>query len=192
MLEIENHFVLDALLGNSDPFLLLSTIPPNAYLISSASCCSHAGGRAASTRRPSRSSWACCRTPTAPARRLQDLQAQHCRRGQPRQAPGEGQGAEGRAQPLRARHPRPHWIARGPALDDTMEQVARQAIRIRGNFFDNTKMLEECIPQVLLVQGRLPPGRGGPAFSLCRLETRLHRGQIRARELKGYHDDQRF
>ena len=34
MLEIENHWVLDALIGNSDPFLLLSTIPPNKYLVS--------------------------------------------------------------------------------------------------------------------------------------------------------------
>src|SRR5262252_7269973 len=33
MLEIENHWVLDALIGSSDPFLLLSTIPPNKYLV---------------------------------------------------------------------------------------------------------------------------------------------------------------
>jgi hypothetical protein len=34
-----------------------------------------------------------------------------------------------------------------------MEQVARQALKIRSNFFDNTKALEDCIPQVLLVRG---------------------------------------
>ena len=34
LLEIENHWVLDALLGDEDPFLLLSTIPPNPYLTS--------------------------------------------------------------------------------------------------------------------------------------------------------------
>ena len=34
MLEIENHWVLDALIGERDPFLLLSTIPPNEYLTS--------------------------------------------------------------------------------------------------------------------------------------------------------------
>jgi hypothetical protein len=43
-----------------------------------------------------------------------------------------------------------------------MEGVARQAIKIRGHFFDNTKMLEDCIPQVLMVRGNyleeeLPP-----------------------------------
>ncbi len=34
MLEIENHWVLDALIGDRDPFLLMSTIPPNEYLTS--------------------------------------------------------------------------------------------------------------------------------------------------------------
>ena len=36
MLEIENHWVLDELIGSQDPFLLLSTIPPNYYLVSRA------------------------------------------------------------------------------------------------------------------------------------------------------------
>jgi hypothetical protein len=34
MLEIENHWVLDALIGDQDPFLLLSAIPPNRHLVS--------------------------------------------------------------------------------------------------------------------------------------------------------------
>ena len=34
LLEVENHWVLDELLGDKDPFLLLSTIPPNRYLVS--------------------------------------------------------------------------------------------------------------------------------------------------------------
>jgi hypothetical protein len=41
----------------------------------------------------------------------------------------------------------------GIRWDETMEPVARQALKIRNNFFDNMKMLEECIPQVLLVRG---------------------------------------
>jgi AraC-like DNA-binding protein len=41
----------------------------------------------------------------------------------------------------------------GLRWDPSMEQVARQAHKIRGNFFDNTKQLEDCIPQVLLVRG---------------------------------------
>jgi hypothetical protein len=41
----------------------------------------------------------------------------------------------------------------GLQWDESMEGVARQAMRIRGNFFDNTKLLEDCIPQVLMVRG---------------------------------------
>ena len=41
----------------------------------------------------------------------------------------------------------------GLRWDGSMEQVARQALKIRSCFFDNAKMLEDCIPQVLLVQG---------------------------------------
>ena len=33
MLEIENHWVLDELIGKQDPFLLLSTIPPNRHIV---------------------------------------------------------------------------------------------------------------------------------------------------------------
>ena len=34
MLEIENHWVLEALISEGDPFLLLATIPPNRFLVS--------------------------------------------------------------------------------------------------------------------------------------------------------------
>lgn len=33
LLEVENHWVIDALIGNKDPFLLLSSVHPNNYLI---------------------------------------------------------------------------------------------------------------------------------------------------------------
>ncbi|MGF1469813.1 MAG: hypothetical protein ACFCGT_27120 [Sandaracinaceae bacterium] len=34
MLEIENHWVIDALIGDRDPFLLLSSVQPNEYIVS--------------------------------------------------------------------------------------------------------------------------------------------------------------
>jgi hypothetical protein len=34
MLEIENHWVIDALIGSRDPFLLLSGVQPNSYIVS--------------------------------------------------------------------------------------------------------------------------------------------------------------
>jgi hypothetical protein len=33
MLEIENHWVIDALIGDKDPFLLLSPVQPNRYIV---------------------------------------------------------------------------------------------------------------------------------------------------------------
>jgi hypothetical protein len=33
MLEIENHWVIDALIGDRDPFLLLSPVQPNKYIV---------------------------------------------------------------------------------------------------------------------------------------------------------------
>jgi len=33
MLEIENHWVIDALIGDSDPFLLLSPVQPNTFIV---------------------------------------------------------------------------------------------------------------------------------------------------------------
>ena len=32
ILEIENHWVIDALIGERDPFLLLSSVQPNAFI----------------------------------------------------------------------------------------------------------------------------------------------------------------
>jgi hypothetical protein len=34
MLEIENHWVVDSLIGNRDPFLLLSAVQPNEFIVS--------------------------------------------------------------------------------------------------------------------------------------------------------------
>ena len=41
----------------------------------------------------------------------------------------------------------------GLGWDESMEEVSRQAIRIRSFFFDTSKKLEDCIPQVLMVRG---------------------------------------
>ena len=41
----------------------------------------------------------------------------------------------------------------GLGWDESMEEVSRQAIRIRSFFFDTAKKLEDCIPQVLMVRG---------------------------------------
>lgn len=154
MLEIENHWVLDALIGPRDPFLFLSTIPPNTYLVSKCF-------KLLTRWRPGGI------YPKTLAIVLGVLQNAYS-------SPRDGY----KIHPLNiadidnlGKHlekdkgqsdPRNRCILdilekigslEGLRWDDSMEAVARQAVRIRGSFFDNTKMLEDCIPQVLLVRG---------------------------------------
>jgi hypothetical protein len=163
MLEIENHWVLDALIGEQDPFLLLSTIPPNRYIVSKSF-------RLLTRWRPGGI------YPKTRAIVLGVLQNAYS-------SPKDGY----KIYPLSiadvdnlGKHleqekgqddPQNRCILdilekigslQGLQWDESMEQVARQTIKIKGNFFDNTKMLEDCIPQVLMVRGdyleqELPP-----------------------------------
>ena len=154
MLEIKNHWVLDELIGSHDPFLLLSTIPPNNYLVSKA-C------RLLTRWRPGGI------YPKTLAIVLGVLQNAY---SSPRDGYkiyklsisdidnlGKHLEKEGGQD-----EPRNRCILdilekigslEGLRVDENMEQVARQALKIRTAFFDNTKMLEDIIPQVLIVQG---------------------------------------
>ena len=154
MLEIENHWVLDALLGDADPFLLLSTIPPNPYLTAKVF-------QFLTRWRPAGI------YPKTLAIALGVLQITYS-------SPRDGY----RIYPLSVgdidnlgkhldkvkgqNEARNRCILdildrvgslEGLRWDDSMEQVARQALQIRSCFFDNSKLLEECMPQVLLVRG---------------------------------------
>jgi hypothetical protein len=165
MLEIENHWVLDALIGDGDPFLLLSTIPPNEYLTSRCFALLtrwRAGGI----------------YPKTLAIVLGVLQNTYS-------SPRDGY----KIYPLNiadvdnlGKHleqekgqndPRNRCILdildrigslEGLRWDDSMEQVARQALTIRSNFFDNQKALEDCIPQVLLVRGDYKQEEVAPTY----------------------------
>ncbi len=163
MLEIENHWVLDELIGDSDPFLLLSTIPPSHYLVSKCF-------KLLTRWRPGGI------YPKTLAIVLGVLQNAY---SSPRDGykiyplgisdiDNLGKHLE---QEAGQDEPQNRCILdilekigsiEGLRLDDNMEQVARQAIKIRNSFFDNTKMLEDIIPQVLIVRGNyleeeLPP-----------------------------------
>ena len=154
MLEIENHWVLDALIGNRDPFLLLSTIPPNNYLVSKAF-------RLLTRWRPGGI------YPKTLAIVLGVLQNSYS-------SPRDGykiypltisdvdnlgkhleqdKGQENPSNRVLLDILEKLGNLEGLRMDDNMEQVARQALKIRTAFFDNTKMLEDIIPQVLIVRG---------------------------------------
>jgi hypothetical protein len=165
MLEIENHWVLDQLIGPKDPFLFLSTIPPNNYLV--AKCFTlltrwRPGGiypktlaivlgvlqNAYSSPRDGYKIY------TLSIADVDNL-GKHLQKEQ-----GQNEARNRCILDILEK------IAslEGIRLDESMEAVARQAQKIRGSFFDNTKVLEDCIPQVLLVRGdwrqdELPPAR---------------------------------
>lgn len=154
MLEIENHWVLDALVGDRDPFLLLSTIPPNEYLTSK--CFQlltrwRAGGIypktlaivlgvLQNTYSSPRDGYKIYHLSVADVDNLgKHLEKEKGQNDARNRCILDILDRIGSLEGLR-------W-------DESMEQVARQALKVRSNFFDNTKALEDCIPQVLLVRG---------------------------------------
>ncbi len=165
LLEVENHWVLDELLGDGDPFLLLSTIPPNHFVVSRCF-------QLLTRWRPKGI------YPNTLAIALGVLQnASSSPRDGYRIHPLSIADIDNLGKHLEKEagqnEPRNRCILdilekiaslEGLMLDDKVEGVARQALRIRSNFFDNTKLLEDCIPQVLLVRGdylqeEIPPAQ---------------------------------
>jgi len=165
MLEIENHWVLDALLGEKDPFLLLSTIPPNNYLVSR--CFTlltrwRPGGIYPKTLAivlgvlqnaysSPRDGYKIYRMSIADVDNL----GKHLEKEK-----GQNEARNRCILDILEKI----GSLEGLRWDESMEAVARQALRIRSSFFDNTKLLEDCIPQVLLVRGdyrqdELPPSK---------------------------------
>jgi len=163
MLEIENHWVLDELIGESDPFLLLSTIPPNRFIITK--CFRlltkwRAGGIYPKTRAivlgvlqnsysSPKDGYKIFPLSIADVNNLgKHLEQERDQNDEQNRCILDILEKIGSLEGLKQ--------------DDSMEGVARQAIKIRSHFFDNTKVLEDCIPQVLMVRGNyleeeLPP-----------------------------------
>ena len=154
MLEIENHWVLDELVGDQDPFLLLSTIPPNSYVISKSFKLLtrwRPGGIYPKTLAVVIGVLQNAYSSPKDGYKIYDLSIAD--------VDNLGKHLE---QDLGAGNPLNRCILdilekismlMGLQWNDTMETVARQAMRIRNCFFDNTKMLEDTIPQVLIVRG---------------------------------------
>ena len=154
LLETENHWVLDELIGPTNPFLLLSTIPPNAYLTSRCfmlltrwrpggiypKTLAIVLGVLQNTYSSPRDGYKIYRLNIADIDNL----GKHLEKGK-----GQNDATNRCILDILDRI----GSLEGLRWDESMEQVARQALKIRGNFFDNTKVLEDCIPQVLLVMG---------------------------------------
>lgn len=163
MLEIENHWVLDELIGDQDPFLLLSTIPPNRFIVSRSFRLLtkwRAGGIYPKTRAIVLGVLQNAYSSPKDGYKIYPLSIADVDNLGKHLEQEKGQS-----------EPQNRCILdilekigslEGLQWDESMEEVARQAMRIRGHFFDNTRMLEDCIPQVLMVRGdylelELPP-----------------------------------
>jgi hypothetical protein len=165
ILDVENHWVLDALIGDRDPFLLLSTIQPNPYL--AAKCFTlltrwRPGGIYPKTLAVVLGVLQNCYSSPRDGYKIYRLSIADTDNLGKHLEKAKGQN-----------EPRNRVILdildrmgslEGLRLDGNMEQVARQAMRIRSAFFDNTRTLEECIPQVLLVTGDYRKDEAPPRF----------------------------
>ncbi len=153
LLEVENHYVIDSLLGDKDPFLLLSSIHPNNYvLLSSFKLLTnwHPGGI----------------YPKTLAIVVGVMQAAYC-------SPKDGYKIYnvsisdinnlGKHLNKELGQDDPNnrtvlnildWLGSlaGTTDNPDIEQMARQANSIRAFFFDKRKKMEDVIPQVLLVK----------------------------------------
>jgi hypothetical protein len=154
MLEIENHWVLDELIGERDPFLLLSTIPPNGYIVSKSFQLLtkwRAGGIYPKTRAIVLGVLQNAYSSPKDGYKIYPLSIADVDNLGKHLEQEKGQDDPQNRCILDILEK--ISLLEGLQWDDLMEGVARQAIRIRSNFFDNTKMLEDCIPQVLMVRG---------------------------------------
>jgi hypothetical protein len=164
ILDIENHWVVDAMIGSTDPFLLLSTIPPNSFLVSQCFMLLtrwRPGGIYPKTLAVVLGVLQNAYSSPEDGYKIHRLQIAD--------VDNLGKHLE---KDKEQNDPRNRCILDildrvgsllGLRWDESMEQVARQATRIRSNFFDNTKTLEDCIPQVLLVKGDYRQAEVAPA-----------------------------
>ncbi len=165
MLEIENHWVLDSLIGDEDPFLFLSTIQPNYYVLSKCFILMtrwHPGGIYPNTLSIALGVLQSAYSSPKDGYKIYPLTIADVDNLGKHLEKERGQN-----------YPQNRCILdildrigklQGLGWDESMEEVARQALKIRGNFFDNSKKLEDCIPQVLLVRGDYLKDEVSPRF----------------------------
>ena len=151
MLEIENHWVIDSLIGERDPFLLLSGVQPNKYIVGRILAMMtrwHKGGIYAKNLSVILGVLQSVYSSPRDGYRIYPLSIADAN------AIGKHLGKEkGQDDPLnRAILEVLDKIA---ALEDSenaeMEEVAIHASGIRNAFFDDHKRMEDVIPPVLLV-----------------------------------------
>ncbi len=151
MLEIENHWVIDALIGERDPFLLLSAVQPNKYIVSRIFAMLtrwHKGGIYAKSLSVILGVLQSVYSSSKDGYRIYPLRIADINALGKHLNKEEGQD-----------HPQNRVILEvlekiaelEDAGDPEMEEVAIHAAAVRNAFFDDRKQMENVIPPVLLV-----------------------------------------
>jgi hypothetical protein len=153
LLEVENHWVIDSLIDNKDPFLLLSPIQPNNYLIMQAFQLLtnwHPGGIYPKTLAIIVGVLQCALSSPKDGYKIYNVSINDINNIGKHLNKETGQDDPNNRTIL-------DILDRLGSLEGTsenpdMEQMARQANSIRTYYFDKRKKMEDIIPQVLLVK----------------------------------------
>jgi hypothetical protein len=152
LLEMDNHFVIDSLLGATDPFLFLTPIQPTKHLVST--CFRlltnwHPGGIYPKTLAIVLGALQAAYSYAKDGYKIHKVAINDVNNLGKHLNKEKGQDESVNRAIL-------DIIDRLSSLegqgDDEMELIARQCNIIRGNYFDKRRKMEDAIPQVLLVK----------------------------------------
>ena len=153
LLEVENHWVIDSLIDEKDPFLLLSSIHPNNYLILSSFKLLtnwHPGGIYPKTLAIILGVLQAAFSSPKDGYRIYNVSINDVNNLGKHLNKELGQDDQNNRVILDILDR--FGTLTGTSENQNIEQMARQANNIRTFFFDKRKKLEEIIPQVLLVK----------------------------------------
>ena len=152
LLEMENHYVIDSLLGSTDPFLFLTPIQPTKHLVST--CFRlltnwHPGGIYPKTLAIVLGSLQAAYSYAKDGYKIHQVSINDVNNLGKHLNKEKGQDEPVNRAILDILDRLSSLEGQG---DDAMELIARQCNVIRGNFFDKRRKMEDAIPQVLLVK----------------------------------------
>jgi hypothetical protein len=152
LLEMDNHYVIDSLLGTTDPFLFLTPIQPTKHLVST--CFRlltnwHPGGIYPKTLAIVLGAIQAAYSYAKDGYRIHEVAINDVNNLGKHLNKEKGQDESVNRAILDILDRLASLEGQG---DDAMELIARQCNVVRGNFFDKRRKMEDAIPQVLLVK----------------------------------------
>jgi hypothetical protein len=152
LLEMDNHYVIDSLLGATDPFLFLTPIQPTKHLVSTTFRLLtnwHPGGIYPKTLAIVLGSLQAAYSYAKDGYKIHKVSINDVNNLGKHLNKEKGQDESVNRAILDILDRMASLEGQG---DDEMELIARQCNVIRGNYFDKRRKMEDAIPQVLLVK----------------------------------------